>query len=131
MWISNPRGDIPGSEDVKTSLIFARSETIEKKRADVDALRAALTDALRNVQDDHAATGQTLRAKNFPELDPAVLGPGLEDGHGGLSLEPRVPARGLRLLDGERSEGPGQLQGRRLHKGDLCSGSVLVRRPRR
>lgn len=72
VWISNPRGDIPGSEDVKTSLIFARSETIEKKRADVDALRAALTDALRNVQDDHAATGQTLRAKNFPELDPAV-----------------------------------------------------------
>jgi NitT/TauT family transport system substrate-binding protein len=72
VWISNPRGDIPGSENVKTSLIFARAETVEKNKADVDALRAALTDALRNVQDDRDATGQTLRAKNFPELDPAV-----------------------------------------------------------
>jgi NitT/TauT family transport system substrate-binding protein len=72
VWISNPRGDIPGSEDVKTSLIFARSETIEKKKADVDALRAALTDALHSVQDDHVAAGKTLHDKNFPKLDPTV-----------------------------------------------------------
>jgi NitT/TauT family transport system substrate-binding protein len=72
VWISNPRGDIPGGADVKTSLIFARAETVEKNKADVDALRAALTDALQSVRNDRDATGRTLRAKNFPELDPAV-----------------------------------------------------------
>jgi NitT/TauT family transport system substrate-binding protein len=47
MWISGPRGDIPGSDNIKAGVIVVRAETLEKNRGQVDALRAALTDALR------------------------------------------------------------------------------------
>lgn len=72
VWISGPRADVPGSGDMKTSVIFARKDTIEQNRDSVDALRSALTDALRMVHDDHAATGATLREQYFPKIDPAV-----------------------------------------------------------
>lgn len=72
VWISGPRGDIPGSDDVKTCVIVARTDTIEKHRDDVDALRGALTDALRAVSGDHAATGATLHGTYFSRLDPTV-----------------------------------------------------------
>jgi NitT/TauT family transport system substrate-binding protein len=72
VWISGPRGDIPGSDNVKTCVIVARADTVEKHRADVDALRAALNDALRTVRKDHAAVGSALHDTYFMKLDPAV-----------------------------------------------------------
>jgi NitT/TauT family transport system substrate-binding protein len=72
LWFSAPRGDIPGSDNVKMAVIVARADTVENKRADVDALRAALTDALHSVRDEHTATGQLLHDTYFPHLDPAV-----------------------------------------------------------
>lgn len=72
VWISGPRGDIPGSENVKTCVVVAREDTIEKRRADVDAFRAALTDALHAVRDDHPATGRALHEAYFSKLNPEV-----------------------------------------------------------
>jgi NitT/TauT family transport system substrate-binding protein len=72
VWISGPRGDIPGSENIKTSVIFARADTVDKQKADVDALRAALEDALRSIQNDRAATGSKLHEKYFSSLDRAI-----------------------------------------------------------
>ena len=72
VWISGPRGDIPGSKDVKTSVVFARAETIDQNPGKADALRAALTDALNTVRTDHADIGPKLREGYFPKLDPAV-----------------------------------------------------------
>jgi NitT/TauT family transport system substrate-binding protein len=71
IWISGPRGDISDS-GVKTCVIVVRGDTLEKRRADVDAFRAALEDALHAVQRDHAATGVILRDTFFPKLNPAV-----------------------------------------------------------
>src|SRR5271166_6406285 len=72
VWISGPRGDVPGFDNVKTCVVVARPETIEQHRDDVDALRAALVDALNAVRSDHAATGEALHGKYFSNLDPAV-----------------------------------------------------------
>lgn len=72
VWISGPRGDVPGANNVKTCVIVARPDTIEKRRPDVDALRAALADALAAVRMDHAAIGHTLHDKYFPKLDADV-----------------------------------------------------------
>jgi NitT/TauT family transport system substrate-binding protein len=72
VWISGPRGDIPGSGDITTGVIVARSDTVEENPARVDALRAALADALEAVHSETTATGQTLREEYFAELDPAV-----------------------------------------------------------
>lgn len=72
VWISGPRGDIPGSDDVKTCVIVARADTVESHRDDVEALRAALTDALHTVRGDHTATGATLHSTYFSRLDPTV-----------------------------------------------------------
>jgi len=72
VWISGPRGDIPGSDNIKTSLIVARTETLERNREQVDALRAALTDALRAVQSERVATGQRLHEKYFADLEGGV-----------------------------------------------------------
>lgn len=72
VWISGPRGDIPGSDDIKTGLIVVRAETLEKNREQVDALRAALTDALRAVQSERVATGQKLREMYFANLEGGV-----------------------------------------------------------
>jgi NitT/TauT family transport system substrate-binding protein len=72
VWISGPRADIPGSDNVKTCVIVVRADTLEKHRDDVDALRSALADALNEVRSDHAATGVTLHSKYFASLDPTV-----------------------------------------------------------
>lgn len=72
VWISGPRGDIPGSDNIKTSVIVVRTETLEKNRAQVDALLAALTDGLRAVRNDRDATGQKLHGKYFANLDSVV-----------------------------------------------------------
>lgn len=72
LWFSAPRGDVPGSDNVKMAVIVARTDTVENKRADVDALRAALADALHAVRDDHQATGQLLHDTYFPRLDPTL-----------------------------------------------------------
>jgi NitT/TauT family transport system substrate-binding protein len=72
IWISGPRGDIPGSDNIKTGLIVTRAETLEKYRDQVDALRAALTDALRVVRNERAATGQKLREMYFANLENSV-----------------------------------------------------------
>jgi NitT/TauT family transport system substrate-binding protein len=71
VWISGPRGDVPGSENIKTGLIVVRTETLEKNREQVDALRAALTDALRAVQSDRAI-GQRLHDMYFSNLEHAI-----------------------------------------------------------
>jgi NitT/TauT family transport system substrate-binding protein len=72
IWISGPRGDIPGSQDVKTCVLVARTDTVQNKSSDVDAVRAAVGDALNAINNDHDATGTTLRAAYFPKLDTAV-----------------------------------------------------------
>jgi NitT/TauT family transport system substrate-binding protein len=72
MWISGPRGDIPGSDSIKTSLIVVRTETLEGNREQVDALRAALTEALRVVQSDRVATGERLHGMYFSNLEDGV-----------------------------------------------------------
>jgi NitT/TauT family transport system substrate-binding protein len=71
VWISGPRGDVPGS-DMSTAAIFARSEVIEQKAADADALRAAVDDALKKIRDDRKAVGDALHQKYFPKLDRAL-----------------------------------------------------------
>jgi NitT/TauT family transport system substrate-binding protein len=72
VWISGPRGDIPGSDNIKTGVIVARAETLEKNRTQVDALRAALTDALGAVQNERDVTGQKLHKMYFAELEGGV-----------------------------------------------------------
>jgi NitT/TauT family transport system substrate-binding protein len=72
LWFSCARGDIPGSQNAIVSLIVASSGTIEKHRDDVDALRAALTDGLNAVLNDHEATGKMLKAAYFAKMDPVV-----------------------------------------------------------
>jgi NitT/TauT family transport system substrate-binding protein len=72
IWISAPRGDIPGSDNVKTCVIVARADTLEKHRNDIEALRSALVDALNDVRKDHVAMGVTLHSKYFASLDPSV-----------------------------------------------------------
>ena len=72
VWISAPRGDIPGSDAVKTCVVVARADTVETHPKDVEALRAALADALGSVRTDHAAVGETLHRTYFPKLDPVV-----------------------------------------------------------
>jgi NitT/TauT family transport system substrate-binding protein len=72
VWISGPRGDIPGSDDVKTCVIVARADMVQKRRADIDAFRAALQDALQAVNGDHGATGRVIHDVWFPKLNPVV-----------------------------------------------------------
>jgi NitT/TauT family transport system substrate-binding protein len=72
IWISGPRGDIPGSENIKTSVIVVRTETLQKNRLKIDSLRAALTDALRTVQNEHDVTGRKLHDQYFSGLVDSV-----------------------------------------------------------
>jgi len=72
LWISGPGGDIPGSDEIKTCVIVVRAEMVETRKADIDAFRAGLQEALRAVNGDHAATGAILHDTYFPKLDPAV-----------------------------------------------------------
>ena len=72
LWISGPGGDIPGSDEIKTCVIVVRAEMVETRKADIDAFRAGLQEALRAVNGDHAATGAMLHDTYFPKLDPAV-----------------------------------------------------------
>jgi len=72
LWFSGARGDIPGSDASVVCVIVARSDTIEKNRAEVEAFRAALADALNAVRDDREATGRILKEKYFPKLEPAL-----------------------------------------------------------
>ena len=54
------------------SVVVARSDTLEKRREDVEALWAALTEALDAVRNDHAETGRLLKAAYFQNLDQGV-----------------------------------------------------------
>jgi NitT/TauT family transport system substrate-binding protein len=72
VWFSAPRGDIPGSDNVKMAVVITRTETLQSRKAEVDALLAALGDALHDVRDNHQATGQLLHDTYFPKLDQAV-----------------------------------------------------------
>jgi NitT/TauT family transport system substrate-binding protein len=71
-WISGPRGDIPGSENIKSGVIVTKSETVKNNSKQIDLLRAALTNALRTVQSDRAAMGQKLHQLYFPNLEPPI-----------------------------------------------------------
>lgn len=71
-WISGPRGDIPGSDNIKTGVIVVRTETLEKNREKVNVLLAALADAQRSVQSDRATTGQKLYEKYFSNLERSI-----------------------------------------------------------
>jgi NitT/TauT family transport system substrate-binding protein len=72
VWISGPRGDVPGSENIKTGVIVARTETIEKNGEQIETLLAALTDALNAVKNDPAATGQRLHKMYFANLEAGI-----------------------------------------------------------
>jgi len=72
VWISGPRGDVPGSENIKTGCIIVRTETLEKNREQVDALRTALTDALLKIQHEPDVIGKKLHEMYFSNLDGTV-----------------------------------------------------------
>jgi NitT/TauT family transport system substrate-binding protein len=72
LWVSGPREDVPGSENIKTSVLFTKSETLDRHPKDADALRPALADALTKVHQDHAATGEALHASAFTGIEPNV-----------------------------------------------------------
>ena len=72
LWFSAARGDIPGSESSVVAVIVARSDFIEKQPDIVKDYLAALGDALKAVNDDHAATGKVLRDQFFQKLDPEM-----------------------------------------------------------
>lgn len=72
VWISGPRGDVPGADNVKTCVVIARTETVDRYRDRVDALRASLGDALAAIHSDRARVGEMLRGRFFANLEPAV-----------------------------------------------------------
>jgi NitT/TauT family transport system substrate-binding protein len=69
---SGARGDIPGGESSVIVVIVARSDTVEKYPEIVKAYRAAMSDSLKAVNEDHAETGRILRDKYFAKMDPKV-----------------------------------------------------------
>ncbi|MBY3219479.1 ABC transporter substrate-binding protein [Rhizobium laguerreae] len=69
---SGARGDIPGGESSVIVVIVARADTVEKYPDLVKAYRAAMSDSLEAVNDDHAQTGRMLREKYFAKMDEKV-----------------------------------------------------------
>ncbi|EJJ25579.1 ABC transporter substrate-binding protein [Rhizobium sp. CF142] len=69
---SGARGDIPGGESSVIVVIVARSDTVEKYPELVKAYRAAMSDSLKAVNEDHAETGRLLRDKYFSKMDEKV-----------------------------------------------------------
>lgn len=69
---SGARGDIPGGESSVIVVIVARSDTVEKHPDLVKAYRAAMSDSLKAVNEDHAETGRLLREKYFANMDAKV-----------------------------------------------------------
>ncbi len=72
VWFSGARGDFPGSDKNMVIVLIARTETVEKEPALVDAMRAAYGDALTAINDNHAASGALLKEKYFPKFDPEI-----------------------------------------------------------
>jgi NitT/TauT family transport system substrate-binding protein len=72
LWFSGARGDLPGGEDTVVCVIVARSDTIEKNPAMIDAFRASMKDALRAMRGDRVETGRVLKEQFFTKLDPKV-----------------------------------------------------------
>jgi len=72
LWFSAARGDIPGPESPLVSVVVVRSDTITKHPDDAEAMRAAPSEALDAVRNDHAATGRLLKEAYFPKLNPAM-----------------------------------------------------------
>jgi NitT/TauT family transport system substrate-binding protein len=72
LWFSGARGDIPGAESSMVSVVVARADTIEKHPEDVEALLAAMTEALDAIRNDHAETGRLLKAAYFTGLGPQL-----------------------------------------------------------
>ena len=72
LWVSAPRGDVSGSESAITSVLIARADTVVQRHANIDALRAAMADAIATIRQDPAAMGSALHETYFPKLDPAI-----------------------------------------------------------
>ena len=72
VWISGPRGDMPEAENVPVSVIVARGDTLDRRRADVDAFRAAMTVARDRIHRDPVGTGRSLKEQYFNKLSPEV-----------------------------------------------------------
>ena len=72
VWFSGARGDFPGAESNMVIVLIARSETCEKDPALCNAMRAAFTDALTAINDEHTASGALLKAQYFPKFDPEI-----------------------------------------------------------
>jgi NitT/TauT family transport system substrate-binding protein len=72
VWFSAARGDIPGGETSVVVVIVARSDTVEKNPELVEAYRAAMSDSLKAVNEDHAETGRILREQFFSKMDAKV-----------------------------------------------------------
>jgi NitT/TauT family transport system substrate-binding protein len=72
LWFSGARGDTPNSDKSMVCVLVARADTVEKDPKLVDAMRAALGDALKALRDDRVETGRHLRDQYFQKLDPAV-----------------------------------------------------------
>ena len=72
LWISAPRGDIPGSNNTMTAVVLTCPEIIENRKDIVEKFRAAMSDLLKALHDDRAATGEALKTQYFNKMDPAV-----------------------------------------------------------
>ncbi|NTJ12015.1 ABC transporter substrate-binding protein [Rhizobium lusitanum] len=71
---SGARGDIPGDESSVIAVIVARSDTVQNHPDWVKAYRAAMSDGLKAIREDHAETGRLLKEKYFSKMDPKVWG---------------------------------------------------------
>jgi len=69
---SGSRGDIPGGETSVVAVVVARSDTVANNPKLVEAYRAAMSDSLKAVREDHSATGKLLKEKYFSKMDPTV-----------------------------------------------------------
>ena len=72
LWFNGARGDLPDADSTLVCIVVARGDTVEKHPEDVDAMRAALADALKYVRDEHDAAGKMLKTEYFPKFDPEV-----------------------------------------------------------
>jgi NitT/TauT family transport system substrate-binding protein len=72
MWFSGGAGELPGSDDEVVAVVIARTETVEKDKPIVDAVRAALQDALDILNKDRAKAEPVLRKDYFSKIDDTV-----------------------------------------------------------
>lgn len=75
LLFSGARGDFPGSDTSMVLVVVARNDTVETQPELVDAYRAALGDALVELNNEHDAAGKVLRDLHFAAMSQDVWDP--------------------------------------------------------